>query len=171
MKNKYLIILVIIVLPIAFVGYELVSRVGIDKTVNIDGVADSNGVDGNDNQLINSQISNYRNYSVEEFEKAKAEGKVVMLYFTANWCPTCRVQIPVNEEAFKEFENDENVAIFKVHILDSVTTDETERLAKEYGVRLQHTFIILDSGGEVVFTHTGPLVKEDIVKELSAVIN
>lgn len=113
-----------------------------------------------------SRPANYVDYSGDAYEKARSEGKVVMLYFMANWCPTCKAQEPINFEAFKEFEGDDNIIIFKIHILDSETTDETEKLADEYEVRLQHSFVIVNPEGEVVFTHTGPLVKEDLVENL-----
>jgi len=109
---------------------------------------------------------NYIDYSAEAFQKARNDGKVVMLYFTANWCPTCNAQEPVNVEAFKQIENESDIVVFKIHILDSETTDETEELADEFGVRLQHSYVLINPQGEVVFTHTGPLVKDDLVKNL-----
>lgn len=114
---------------------------------------------------------NYVGYSSDSYEKAKEEGKVVMLYFTANWCPTCQAQEPVNIKAFEELKEDSDIVIFKIHILDSETTDEAEELAEEFKVRLQHTYVIIDPAGEVVFTHTGPLIKDDIIKNLLAAKN
>jgi thiol:disulfide interchange protein len=131
-----------------------------------------NGVVGDEGQTQekveqkSNYPSNYLDFSSGEYEKAREEGKVVMLYFMANWCPTCKAQEPVNLEAFRELEKDDDIIVLKIHILDSETTDETEQLAEEYGVRIQNTFVIINSGSEVVFTHTGPLVKEDLVKNL-----
>ena len=117
-------------------------------------------------EVPKASLSNYRQFDADQFEEAKAQGKVTMLYFTANWCPICKVQIPVNAEALKELEGDEDIVVFEAHILDSETTEITEDLAKEYGVRLQHTFVIINPSGEAVFTHTGPLTKEDITENL-----
>lgn len=109
--------------------------------------------------------NNYRDFNQGEYEKAKSEGKTVMLYFTANWCPTCKAQEPVNVEVFKELESNDNVVIFKVHILDSETTEIGEDLADEFGVRLQHTYVLLGPEGEETFRHTGPLTKKDLLEQ------
>ena len=34
--------------------------------------------------------SNWVDYSPEKFEQARAEGKIVLVKFTANWCATCQ---------------------------------------------------------------------------------
>jgi thiol:disulfide interchange protein len=173
--NLKLVIVIVFVLLLAGGGYLLLGKKGVEdgdiNTTSGGEIVSDNNSTGNE-QMANQESdypTNYRDYSADELEKAKSEGKVVMLYFTANWCPTCKAQEPINVEAFKELENDEDIVIFKIHILDSETTDETEKLAREYGIRLQHTFVIINPDGEVVFTHTGPLVKEDLVKELLAV--
>jgi thiol:disulfide interchange protein len=177
MKKTYYVIISVAILLIGG-GYFFLGNRGEEKSA-IENVAinrsdesaspgDQQATDQKTSNQRSDYPTNYRDYSVSELEKAKNDRKVVMLYFTANWCPTCRAQEPVNVEAFNELEDDEDIVIFKIHILDSDTTDETEKLAEEYGVRLQHTFIVLDPNGEVVFTHTGPLVKDDIVSELIA---
>lgn len=160
--NKIVIVLVTVLL-FGFGGYFLFRG---------SGRGENNGSTAVDRERAQTTVrqgsspSNYVDYSADDYEKARSEGKVVMLYFTANWCPTCNAQEPINLEAFKEVEGDADIVIFKTHILDSETTDETEGLADEFEVRLQHTFVIINPSGEVVFTHTGPLVKEDIVKNL-----
>lgn len=87
-----------------------------------------------------------------------------MLYFTANWCPICREQEPLNMEALKALEDE--AFGFRIHILDSETTKENEELAERYSVRIQHTTIILNSKGEAVSTYTGPLTTGDLKKRL-----
>ena len=111
-------------------------------------------------------LSNYVDYSTEAFQESINSGKVVLLYFTANWCPTCRAQEPINVNLFKKLQGDSEIVAYKAHILDDETTQEEEALAKEHGVRLQHSFVLLDASGEVVFTHTGPLTEDDLMKEL-----
>lgn len=106
--------------------------------------------------------SNYKDYSAFEYETAKKDGKVILLYFTANWCPICREQEPVNQEVLKELEGSPEVVAFRIHILDSETTEETEKLAEEFGVTYQHTFIVLDKNGNVSSKYTGPLAKQDL---------
>lgn len=159
MQNSKLIMMITVVLLLTGGGYFLLS--GDSAPENGRGQVTSS----NENQ---NRPDNYMDFTTSEHEKAKGEGKTVMLYFTANWCPTCRAQEPVNLEAFEELRDDNDIVIFQIHILDSETTEENEDLADEFGVRLQHTYIILNPQGEVAFTHTGPLVKEDIIKNLLA---
>lgn len=159
MQNSKLLIIVAAVLLLAGGGYFFLS--GDSATEKDRGqVANS---DENQNRP-----NNYLDFSTSEYEKAKGEGKIVMLYFTAIWCPTCRAQEPVNLEAFEELKDDGDIVIFQIHILDSETTEENEKIAEDFGVRLQHTYIILNSQGDVTFTHTGSLVKGDIIKNLLA---
>jgi thiol:disulfide interchange protein len=159
MQNSKLLIIVVAVLLLAGGGYFFLSG---------DGATENGRSQVTSSEENQNRSDNYLDFSTSEYEKARGEGKTVMLYFTANWCPTCRAQEPVNLEAFEEFKDDNDIVIFKIHILDSETTEENEDLADEFGVRLQHTYIILNPQGEVAFTHTGPLVKEDIIKNLLA---
>jgi thiol:disulfide interchange protein len=109
---------------------------------------------------------NYKDYSKADFDSALSNGKVVLLYFTANWCPICKDQEPVNLEAYSTLSDDESIEVFEVNILDNETTREDEEIADEYNVTYQHTFIVIDSSGEVSFRYTGPLTKEDIVENV-----
>jgi len=119
-------------------------------------------------QGIEYQSENYRAYNKQEFESALLAGKVVMLYFTANWCPICKEQEPVNKEALTELSSDSEIIAFRVHILDSEETAETKALAEEYGVRYQHTAVLIDSGGGVDQTIVGPISKQSLKEKLLA---
>lgn len=118
--------------------------------------------------VINQEVesSNYKLYSKTEYEKALAEKKVTMLYFTANWCPICREQEPVNMEALKSLEEDKDIIAFRVHILDSETTKETEALAEKYDISYQHTTVIIGPNAEVSYKYTGPLTQDDLREKL-----
>lgn len=123
----------------------------------------------NPGRVVNEEITseNYKDYSREEYEKAVAEKKTIVLYFTANWCPICREQEPINMETFDEI-NDKDVIALRVHILDSQETEETKALAEKYEVTYQHTYVILKPGGEVSSKYTGPLSKEEIKARIIA---
>lgn len=162
MKNSKLILIVIAALILVGGGYFLLG--GSSTNDGGGGAADRARTTSSDEKQ--NYPGNYMDFSTDEYEKAKRDGKVVLLYFMANWCSTCRAQEPINLKAFEELKDDNEIAIFKIHILDSETTEVNEELADEFGVRLQHTYVILNRQGEVAFTHTGPLVKEDIVSNL-----
>jgi len=105
--NKKILILIIVLL-VVFGGYFLLK--GSPQTEVL------RNPEGVTNEEVES--SNYRLYSPAEYEKAKAEGRVIMLYFTANWCPICREQEPVNMAALTELSGDKEIVAFRIHILD-----------------------------------------------------
>lgn len=107
----------------------------------------------------------YEEYTKELYDMALKEHRVLVLYFTANWCPICREQEPVNQEVFNEL-NKAGVVALKVHILDSETTDETDALAKKFDVVYQHTYVILDTQGAVSYKYTGPLERKEILERI-----
>ena len=167
--DKYIKILIIVLLVILFlgVGYYFVGLRSSEESSSMtetNNVAITQDIQETAEEVTN--MSNYVDFNQQEYEASLAEGKVVLLYFTANWCPTCRQQELVNADLFQRLESDEEVIVYKVHILDDETTEQGEALATEYGVRLQHSFVLIGSGGEVVFTHTGPLTESDLETEL-----
>lgn len=111
---------------------------------------------------------NYVLWDKDAYSAARTAGKTVVLYFTANWCPTCREQEPINKQAFAELVDDPSVAIFRVHILDSETTKETEQLADDLGVRYQHTYIIFAPSGREEFRYTGEITQANLLAAIDS---
>lgn len=90
-------------------------------------------------------------------------GKRVVLYFYANWCPTC---IPVDKEIQNNTDRiPEDVVIIKVNYNDSDTDSEEKELAKKHGVTYQHTFVELDDAGNAVQKWNGGSL-DDVLKML-----
>ncbi|MEK7113174.1 MAG: thioredoxin family protein [Patescibacteria group bacterium] len=160
--NKNILIIAAIILVLG--GGFLLLRKGSPPT------SQTTNVPRNPEGVINQEVesSNYKPYSKTGYEKALAQKKVTMLYFTANWCPICREQEPINMETLEELSEDKDIIAFRVHILDSETTPEGEKLADDFTVRYQHTTIILDSEGKIASTTTGPLTKEELRSKLLA---
>lgn len=76
-----------------------------------------------------------------------------VLFFYANWCPTCK-------EANDEFVGDlselpSNVALIRVNYNDSDTDQAEKDLAKKYAVTYQHTFVQIDADGNEVAKWNG----------------
>lgn len=107
----------------------------------------------------------YEDYSSVLYEGALEEGRVIVLFFTANWCPICRQQEPINQEVFDSLDK-AGVVGLRVHILDSETTSETEALAKKFDVIYQHTFVILDKKGAVSYNYSGPLENNELIEKI-----
>ena len=71
-----------------------------------------------------------------------------VLFFYADWCPTCR---PVDEElSQKATELPGNVTVIRVNYNDDQTDEDEEALAKKYGITYQHTFVVIDENGNEI---------------------
>ncbi|USN54986.1 MAG: thioredoxin family protein [Candidatus Peribacteria bacterium] len=79
----------------------------------------------------------YLNYSPELLASSLAEGKQVVLYFHADWCPTCQV-LEKNIE-----KNNGDMPVQQVIL--KVEYDTEKELKKTYGVTAQHTLVYLTS--------------------------
>lgn len=82
----------------------------------------------------------YETYSPEKLSLA-SDGKV-LLFFHAVWCPICR-----SVEA--EINSNPEVIPAGVHIL-KVDYDKEIALRQKYGVTVQHTFVQVDSSGNLI---------------------
>ncbi len=85
----------------------------------------------------------FTEYSADKL--ALADSGDVVLFFHADWCPSCR-----------NLERDitANTVPDNVHIL-KVDYDEETALKQKYGVTRQHTLVVVDSAGNKVKTLTG----------------
>lgn len=97
-------------------------------------------------------------YSADEYEEGKESRRV--LYFYANWCPTCR---PVDAE-FKQNESQipSDVRVYRVNYNDPDTDDEEKKLAAKYGITYQHTFVQVDRQGNELTKWNGGGLSEMI---------
>ena len=98
----------------------------------------------------------YVPYTQEVFDTAVDKKRV--LYFFANWCPTC---IPADKN-FTENVNKipENVVLIRVNYNDPDTDAEEKALAQKYGITYQHTFVQIDGQGNVVKKWNGGQIEE-----------
>jgi thioredoxin 1 len=88
-------------------------------------------------------------FTQKDYEKALADGKVVILDFYADWCPICRGEAPVLEQGFRSLNNPDVIG-FRVNYNDTETDADEEALAKKYGVTYQHTKVIIKDGTQVL---------------------
>jgi len=91
----------------------------------------------------------YVNYTPEVL--ANSTGRRV-LFFYANWCPTCQ---PIDKELKMTNKLPEDVTVFKVNYNDSDTDENEDALAKKHNITYQHTFVIIDENGEPLTTWNG----------------
>ncbi len=88
-------------------------------------------------------------YNKADYDAAVKSDKLVALYFTANWCPICKVEIPNLYAAFNELTTDKVVG-FRVDYNDSDTDADEKNLARQLGVVYQHTKVFLKNGKQVL---------------------
>jgi thiol-disulfide isomerase/thioredoxin len=81
-------------------------------------------------------------YSEAQFTKAVSQGQPVVVWFHANWCPTCRAQQPVVDRLAGSAEM-KPVTVF---IADF---DKEAALKKSLNVVEQSTFVVFRKGHEV----------------------
>ena len=100
-------------------------------------------------KLLAGTATEYREFTKAEYDQALQEGKTILLYFYANWCPLCKSEQKDTFAAFNEISN-QNIIGFRVNYKDSDTDADEEALAKEFGISYQHTKVILKNGQRVL---------------------
>jgi thioredoxin 1 len=93
----------------------------------------------------------YLPFSSEVLSSSVSRRRV--LFFFANWCPTCRPADQNFSENVSRIPSD--VVLIRVNYNDTDTDQSEKELATKYGVTYQHTFIQIDSGGNVVTKWNG----------------
>ncbi|CAN7139277.1 unnamed protein product, partial [Brassica rapa subsp. narinosa] len=91
----------------------------------------------------------------EQIKAANDSKKLVVIDFTATWCPPCRFIAPVFVDMAKKFLN---VVFFKIDV------DELQSVAKEFKVEAMPTFLFMREG-EIVDRVVGAR-KEEIHQTL-----
>lgn len=88
---------------------------------------------------------------------ANADNGDVVLFFKANWCPTCRAL----DEAILDDE-DQIPSDLTILILDY---DNSTELKQKYGVTYQHTLVQVDSNGEELKQWSHSYSLQDIIDQ------
>ena len=102
----------------------------------------------------------YVAYSDAAYKKALADGRPILLYFWAGWCPICRAEEPKVRSTVEAM--DVPVAGFRVDY-------DTERALKNrFNITYQHTTVILDTRGQESSRFNGPIPEADLRTALRA---
>ncbi|CAH2046729.1 unnamed protein product [Thlaspi arvense] len=91
----------------------------------------------------------------EKLKAAKESKKLIVIDFTATWCPPCRFIAPVFVEYAKKFLN---VVFFKVDV------DELKTVAKDFDIEAMPTFIFMRE--DVVLDKVVGAAKDEIHAKL-----
>lgn len=92
-------------------------------------------------------FGSYQNYSPELVKSEQQAGRTVVLFFHASWCPYCK-------EADANFQANLDKIPQGVTVLKTDYDSNTD-LKKKYGVTYQHTFVQIDSQGNLVSKWSG----------------
>jgi thiol-disulfide isomerase/thioredoxin len=101
------------------------------------------------------------NASYLAYSKAALDGgieKKRVLFFYANWCPTCRPADANFNENVSKIPDD--VTLIRVNYNDTDTDQEEKDLAEKYGITYQHTFVQIDQQGNEVAKWNGGQIDE-----------
>lgn len=106
-------------------------------------------------EQVSTISDRYVPYSQSAFDVKAGSRRV--LYFHADWCPTCR---PLNAALTKDPNQiPEGVVLFKTNY------DTETALKQKYSIAYQHTFVEVDAQGNAVQTWSGGNV-DDVVSRL-----
>lgn len=98
----------------------------------------------------------YDAYSPEKLALAKTHK--VLLFFKADWCPSC---VTADQTLNKEF-----TAIPKDLAILKVSYDTETKLRKKYGVTIQHTFVQVNQYGELITKWVGGTSVAEILEHV-----
>ena len=102
--------------------------------------------------LSANAVEKKTNFSNEDFEKAKASGKTIVINSYEVWCGTCSAQTKVLNQAEKEF---------KEIIFLSYEQSKNQDIAKKLGIKYWTTIVVYKGDNEV-FRVIGQTDKETI---------
>lgn len=114
-----------------------------EATIKDDATKTNSMTDKNNTMM---KAGSYEAYTPEKVMLASTTHDVV-LFFRANWCPTCKaVDVDIKANLSKIPSS--------LSILD-VNYDDSIALKKKYGVTYQHTFVQVDKNGNLIKKWSG----------------
>lgn len=108
----------------------------------------------------------WRQDATRAFSDARTQDRLTFLYFTADWCPPCRVMKA-------EVYSDPQVAALLNEQLVPVKVDMTapgaaeNAMAMQFGVAYLPTMLMLSPGGQVIDVYSGPPKREAFTQWLN----
>ena len=101
-------------------------------------------------EVIAGNKSPLLDFNKSDYDSALKTNKLIVLYFYANWCPICRVEVASSlYPAFNELTTDKVIG-FRVNYNDNQTDNDEKGLAREFGVAYQHTKVFVKNGQRVL---------------------
>lgn len=144
MTKKYILISIATFFTI-FIGSILLIVLSQNASMNTTSNDNADVISLNDNNIEDDKIKGVNSGTYEAYSSEKLEmnsDKKQILFFHANWCPTCRILETYITSNLTEIPKD--VVIYKVDY------DSNTDLKRKYGITYQHTLVYVDSNGELI---------------------
>lgn len=126
-----------------------------EETVPAEAMMEKKTPDADGAMMKEERKPSYADYSAAQSEQAMREGRAVVYYFWASWCPICKAEEPKVKSWIEQ--SNLPVAGFKVNY------DTEAALKAKYKIPYQHTTVFLNAKGEEVERFNGP-VEEAVFK-------
>jgi len=110
----------------------------------------------------------YIRFNRTHYQESLAEGKVIHLYFYANWCPICAEERPKIFAAYDRL-NYSDVVGYEVHYNDNEVTNDDLYITRFYQIPYQHSTVIIDKEGVVSFKSFAAIGTERLISEIERV--
>ncbi len=102
-----------------------------------------------DGKILAGKTSPLLDFTKSDYDTAFASDKLIVLYFFANWCPSCKAEFPLMENAFNNLNTDKVIG-FRVNYNDNETDGNEKELARKFGVAYQHTKVFIRNGERIL---------------------
>jgi thioredoxin-like negative regulator of GroEL len=80
-------------------------------------------------------------FSAEAFKAAQASGSPILVEIHADWCPTCKAQIPILDKLTADPK-------FRDLVVFRVDFDSMKPVVKQFGAQMQSTLIVFKGSAE-----------------------
>jgi len=116
-------------------------------------------------EILAGNKSPYIEFNIKDYNKATADGKVILLYFYSDDNSISKAEEPIVFSAFNKM-NSESLIGFKIHYDDASTTDIEKQLATSFGVKEAHTKVVLKNG-TVMWQYSSSLNADTYITQMS----
>lgn len=167
--KKFILIFVLSVIFLLFVVFFIQSFL-LQKTYFENNIHNPDQTIENKSIINEETPSTYNTFSIEAYDFAIANNKILFLYFTSNWCQQCLGQDQLIHSLLKELTR-EGIVGLSIHILDSETTFETDAFAKKFEVLKEGTIVILDKNGVLSYKNSGDVDRNLLKEKIMEIFN
>lgn len=116
-------------------------------------------------EILAGENAPYIVFNSGDYQEALEDDKIIMLYFYADWSPTCKTDQKAIIDGFNKMSNP-NIIGFRVNYDDDFTDTVEAGLATTFDVREPRTKVILKNG-VVVQKTTATWNENDYVRQIA----